>query len=139
MTKPERNAKQQARRRATGNASTQKYEKTPNGFLMRAYSNAKARVSGVQKERAHIYLGLPIMDREAFYAWARDNPDFWRLFRMWTMAGFPMKLTPSLNRIDPRRGYVAGNVEWVTHSVNSSLARKGMDKQLERMAVRASA
>lgn len=121
------------------NAQRREYEKTPNGFLMRAYSNAKARVSGVQKEKAHIYLGLPIMSREEFYAWAWNDPNFWRLYRMWTMAGFPMKLTPSLNRIDPRRGYVAGNVEWVTHSVNSSLARKAMDRQLERMAVSASA
>lgn len=139
MTKEARNASQRDFRKRTKNAASKKYEKTPNGFLMRAYSNAKARVSGVQRERRHIYLGLPIMSRDEFYAWAWNDPNFWRLYRMWTMAGFPMKLTPSLNRIDPRKGYVAGNVEWVTHSVNSSLARKAMHKQLERMAVSASA
>jgi hypothetical protein len=131
----QRAATQRAYRKRTGNAHTRAYEKSPNGFLMRAYRNMLSRVTGVQWRKAHLYKGLPVLPREEFYCWSRNNPDFWRLYRTWCAAGYLRALTPSINRIDTRRGYTPGNMEWVTHSVNSSLANhsRGQREALERL------
>lgn len=139
--KCEYNAKQRESRRKDGDAATKRYEKTPSGFLMRSYRNMQSRVTGVQKKKAHLYFGLPLLEREAFYAWARDSPEFWRLYRRWVFADYDRKLTPTVNRIDPRRGYEEGNMEWVTHSVNSSLASHShrVNASLVRLAERAAA
>ncbi len=131
---PEDKARQRARRKADGNRITKRYEKTPNGFLMRAYRNMQSRVNGVQWKKAHLYKGLSLLPRQEFYAWARDDANFWRLYRQWTAANYERRLTPSVNRIDTRRGYEVDNIEWLTHSVNSSLANhsRGMHT-LERV------
>jgi hypothetical protein len=105
---------------------------------MRAYRNMQSRVTGVQKKKAHLYKGLPILPRQDFYAWAKDNPDFWRLYRRWIAAGYDRKLTPSVNRVDPNKGYTLDNIEWLTHSVNSSLARSQTQLALERVYALAS-
>ena len=97
------------------------YEKTPKGFLMRTYRNMQSRVTGVQKKKAHLYLGLSILSRADFYAWAWDNVEFWRLYKRWAATDFDRKLTPSINRIDTTEGYILGNIEWLTHSANSAL------------------
>lgn len=98
------------------------YEKTPKGFLMRTYRNMQSRVAGIQKKKAHLYKGLAILPRNDFYAWAWDNVDFWRLYKQWAATDFTdRRLTPSINRIDSEKGYTIDNIEWLTHSINSSL------------------
>lgn len=133
-----RNAKQRLTRSKNRNSYTFKYEKSPSGFLMRTYRNMESRVTGVQKEKAHLYLGLSILPREQFYLWARNNVDFWRLYRTWVASGYDRKLTPSINRIDPDQGYDLGNIEWLTHSLNSALARTATTRALERVFALAS-
>lgn len=100
---------------------------------MRSYRNMTSRVTGVQKKKAHLYQGLPILPKADFYTWAKSNPDFWRLYRLWVKSGHMRKLTPSINRIDPDEGYVLGNIEFLTHSLNSSLARHSTDATMQRI------
>lgn len=128
-----KNTWQRDHRRLNGNVETRAYEKTPNGFLMRAYCNMQSRVTGVQKKKAHLYLGLPILPREEFYSWSKDNSDFWRLYRQWVKSNYQRTLTPSVNRVDPDKGYTLDNIEWLTHSVNSALSRHATTKALERV------
>ena len=119
---PEARKKQQEYRKKTGNKCTRKYEKTINGFLMRAYRNMKSRVTGVQKKKAHLYLGKEILPREEFYEWSKNNLDFLKLFKAWAQCSYDRRLCPSVNRKDSRNGYTIDNMEWITHSQNSSLA-----------------
>ena len=112
-------AGQRKRRKATKCWDCKKYEKTPNGFLMRAYRNMLSRTLGLVKP--HLYKGLSILPKEEFYAWSRANLDFWRLYRVWVAAEYARKLSPSINRIDTKKGYEIGNIEWITHSANSAL------------------
>ena len=77
------------------------------------------RAQGLVKP--HLYGGLPILPKEKFYAWSRANLDFWRLYRVWAAAEYDRKLSPSVNRIDTKKGYEIGNIEWITHSANSAL------------------
>jgi hypothetical protein len=96
---------------------------------MRTYRNMQSRVTGVQHLKAHLYLGLPLLDRDTFYTWAWDNPDFWRLYKRWIAADYEHKLTPSINRLDTNSGYVPGNIEWLTHSANSTLGSMSPKRQ----------
>jgi len=101
------------------NRATKKYEKTINGFLMRMYRNMLSRVSGVQKEKYHLYKGLKLLSKEDFYMWAKGNVEFNALFNTWVDSGYARKLTPSVDRINSYEGYFIENMEFVTHSENS--------------------
>jgi hypothetical protein len=110
---------QRIKRKGNGNEITHKYEKTIKGFLMREYRNMESRVTGVQKQKAHLYLGLPLLDRDQFYSWALCQRPFHVLFAIWEESMYERKLTPTVDRIDSSKGYEIGNMEWVTHSENS--------------------
>lgn len=110
---------QRIKRKATGNEITRRYEKTPNGFLMREYRNMQSRVTGIQKKKAHLYLGKELLPRDEFYTWAKSQPAFWNLFKVWEHFGYNQKWTPTVDRIDSSLGYTTDNMEWVTHSENS--------------------
>lgn len=112
-------ARQREYRKKTGNACTKKYEKTKKGFLMRLYRNMQSRVTGIQKKKHHLYKGKDLLPRDHFYEWALSSSRFHELFSVWEESGYDRKLTPSVDRIDSRRGYSIINMEWVTHSENS--------------------
>lgn len=104
-----------------------KYEKGVNGYLMRMYRNMKSRVTGVQKAKFHLYQGKELLPKEEFYSWAKSSEKFYQLFSQYIESGRDRKLAPSVDRIDSSKGYILGNMEWVTHSENS---RRGATKKL---------
>ncbi len=108
-------------RKKTNNACTDKYEKTLKGFLMRKYRNMKSRVIGIQKLKYHLYAGLSILSKNDFYKWSIENKQLSELYKNWKNNNFDIKLCPSVNRIDPKKGYELSNMEWITHSENSRL------------------
>lgn len=116
--------KQREYRRATGNAATLKYERTKKGKLMRTYRNMQSRVTGVLHKKAHLYEGLPILSREAFYAWAQASAEFHRLYDGWVASGYSCGDSPSVDRIDASKGYTLDNMRWLTHRENSSLSSR---------------
>jgi len=120
--KHERKLRWQREQRArTKNRCTKKYEKTPNGFLMRVYRNMLSRVRGIQPRNRELYVGFPILPKEQFYDWALSDSQFVQLFSVWEASRFDRRLTPSIDRINPDRGYESDNIRWLTHSENSSL------------------
>lgn len=124
--------KQREYRRKNGNVVTKRYEKTPKGFLMRTYRNMQSRVSGVQKKKAHLYQSLELLPRELFYQWSLTEGSFYELFNKWEASNYDRKLSPSIDRIDAKKGYTFDNIRWLTHSENSRLGalnRNGNYKQ----------
>lgn len=113
--------RQREYRKATGNAATKKYERTPKGKLMRLYRNMRSRINGVQKSKAHLYAGKSLLSKEEFYDWAESHPDWLKLYSNWVESGFDRKLAPTVDRIDPSKGYELSNMRWLTHSENSRL------------------
>ena len=111
------------------NAPTKKYEKTPKGFLVRKYRNMLSRIVGVQKTKYHLYRNKYILPKEDFYKWALGGDAFWILYKVWISQNYSRKLTPTVDRIDPRRGYELPNMEWITHSENS---RRGGKHKVKR-------
>ena len=112
------NARQRKYRERTGSAATKRYEKTKPGFLMRLYRNMTSRVNGIQKRKAHLYSGKDLLSRAEFYEWAESSGDFHSLFSAWEISGYERKSTPSVDRVDPSKGYTVENMEWVTFSEN---------------------
>jgi len=108
--------------------SYSKYEKTFNGYLMRKYRNMKSRITGIQKKKYHLYEGLEILPVEEFYMWSLSHPDYECLFNKYKESGFEQKLAPSVDRIDSKKGYVMGNMRWITHSENSKLGNISKNK-----------
>lgn len=115
-------------RKSNGNLYTKRYEKTPNGFLMRLYRNMTSRVNGVQKPKHHLYKGKYLLPKLTFYSWAHWHPVFWALWADWVESDYDRKLTPSVDRINSKLGYRPSNMEWVTHSENSR--RGGRNKKV---------
>ena len=89
---------------------------------MYLYGGMRRRVEGRQSKNPERWAGKPILPRETFYEWSKNHPDFLRLFKRWKMSSHDTKLTPSINRMDSDKGYTLDNIEWITHSQNSSLA-----------------
>lgn len=104
----------------TKKASIHEYEKTPQGFLMRLYRNMKSRISGVQKQKHHLYKNKSIITKQEFYEWAKNNNDYPDLFINYVLSDFDRKLAPSVDRIDSEKGYEISNMRFVTMSENSS-------------------
>tara|TARA_R110002167_G_scaffold198805_5_gene401947 strand:+ start:5527 stop:5931 length:405 start_codon:yes stop_codon:yes gene_type:complete len=114
-----KNNRQKELRALNGNAHTFKYERTPNGFLMRKYRNMKSRIEGVQKAKYHLYKGKELLPKEEFYEWSKNDPEFWRRFKLWEESDYERKLSPSVDRINSEKGYSLDNMEWIDHSENS--------------------
>lgn len=113
---------QQERRKRNNYCASKKYEKTINGFLMRAYRNMKSRVVGLVKP--HIYQDLEIISKKEFYKFSIEDKNFIELYAAWKDNNFDRKLSPSVNRINPEKGYTIDNIEWTTHSYNSANTRR---------------
>lgn len=126
QTLEERNKNQRERRKRNNNIYTIKYEKTKSGFLVRLYRNMLSRISGVQRQKYHLYIGCSLLPKDEFYNWANGSDTFHVLFRVWEESDYNRKLTPSVDRIDSSKGYELSNMEWVTHSENS---RRGSSKR----------
>lgn len=118
----DKNEKQRLYRSRTNNAITKKYEKTPNGFLVRLYRNMKSRITGVQVAKFHLYEGKELLAKNDFYEWAKNSPKFYQLFKEYEDSNYDRKLAPSVDRVNSKLGYFIDNMEWVTHSENSRRA-----------------
>lgn len=132
QSREEKNRKQREHRRRTGNIDTYKYEKTPQGFLMRKYRNMESRVRGIQKSKTHLYPNLYLLPRKEFYTWSKNSTEFEELYNHWVNNNYDRKLTPSVDRVDSSKGYELNNMEWVTHSENS---RRGAISQKRKKKI----
>lgn len=91
-------------------------------FLSRCYTKMGRRVKGKDTKRPDLYLGLSILPRDVFITWSKNHPDFLSLYKRWFTNDFDRKLTPTVNRMNSNKGYVLGNIEWMTNSQNCGLA-----------------
>jgi len=121
--------KQREYRKKTRNAITKKYEKTTKGFLMRLYRNMQSRITGVQKQKFHLYQGKELLNREDFYNWSIGNPVFLEMFETYKNSEFDRKLAPTVDRVDSSKGYSLDNMRWLTHSENSRLGSLSSKKK----------
>lgn len=94
------------------------WTQTASGRLSRVYTNMQCRCKTLMQGSPRHY-GLPIISRQQFIEWAESTNEYGLLFAAWALAGFARELVPTVDRKNPKEGYILNNMEWVTQSENS--------------------
>lgn len=84
------------------------------------YAHMKARHEGRSTNRSNA-MGKGLMSQEEFLVWCKDLEnlsEFLNLYFIWASEDFNLYYSPSIDRIDPKGGYVAGNIQWMGFSDN---------------------
>jgi hypothetical protein len=94
------------------------YEKTFEGHLRKRYWNMRRRQKGTGGHRVK-RSWAPLLPQEEFLSWGLASMEYRNLYALWVESGFNRKLTPTVDRKDAKKGYVLGNIQWLTFSQNS--------------------
>jgi hypothetical protein len=95
-----------------------RYRSNIERLLKLKYSGMRRRILGLNKHSN--LVGLELMPLKEFLDWTeKTKKQFMKLFRQWKTAGYPRKLSPSVDRINNKIGYVAGNLQWLTQQQNA--------------------
>lgn len=87
----------------------------------RRYAHMKSRQEGRASHQSNGALGKPICTPQEFEAWCMDFENlqvFLMLYFEWAMNGFNRWDSPSIDRIDPNKGYSLDNLQWLTFAEN---------------------
>ena len=85
------------------------------------YSGMKTRVLGKNTHKSSVE-GKKLLSHKDFLIWCyeRDNMImFLRLYEKWKNGKYARKLCPSIDRINNDKGYILGNLQWITQQQNS--------------------
>jgi hypothetical protein len=132
---PEFKAKKKAYNKAYNQTSEFKADRksrvlTVNGRIGKTYDAMTSRVRGKHKARAHIYEGLSICSREEFMEWAKNDDEFNKRFEDWLESGQQLSMSPSIDRINPEKGYDLDNMQWLTVSENTAKAHEDKARKI---------
>lgn len=86
------------------------YRRTPKGVLTNIYQHIKERCSKYKYE-----LGITLSDVHELYLY---NQKFNLLYNAWVKNGFKFSDKPSIDRIDPYKGYTVENIQILSCSEN---------------------
>lgn len=105
--------------------------RTLRGTLMERYKGMRRRVEGRDKTHVAGSRGKALVSRDEFIAWGLAHPEYLRLHAAWVASGYARHMGPSIDRIDPDKGYTFDNMQWLTTQQNT--AKCGQDKILRLM------
>ena len=89
-------------------------------YFSSKYGRMRSRVKHEKR-----YQGLECMNRQEWDNFlSRTLTKRLQLWCAWATNGYPLKLSPSIDRINPLKGYLPDNVRWITHSQNSILGNR---------------
>lgn len=98
------------------------YHRIFNGYFVGSYSAAKWRTKSKSR-----YIGLELMSKEDWKLFLEDTiEDRKVLWDEYVASGFKLRFAPSLDRIDPTKGYIQNNCRWIRQHENSARNR-GVD------------
>lgn len=94
-------------------------------YLQNLYYHMKERVTNPKKsknmegKKIRHYFKLPICSKQQFLKFAIANKQFDVLFSIYKKSKGLRRLAPSIDRINNNRGYVVGNMQFLTTSDNA--------------------
>jgi len=91
----------------------------PEFYISVRYTELKQRCVHVRNDKYGRYIGKEYCTLEEFKTFTNKDDTFINLFNKWKENKHPFKLAPSIDRIDSSKGYILGNLQWITHSENS--------------------
>jgi hypothetical protein len=71
--------------------------------------------------RPYFVTGKKFLSKKQFMDWAykyKNMQKFMEIYNNWVQFEFSEKLSPSIDRIDSKKSYVIGNLQWLTKSDN---------------------
>lgn len=87
------------------------------------YCSMNRRIKGLTKHSK--LLGKDIISKKEFLDWCIKNKQkFIKIYNYWEKCGYKRKFAPSIDRIDNTKGYIVGNLQWLTQSDNAKKQRK---------------
>jgi len=111
--------KRYTRERDTRAIDMKRYRTNPDRYLKHKYYMMRRRCTHAIKGHQS-YFGRDYLSFEEWMSFCKDtNKEFMQLFSEWQESGFKRALSPSVDRIDNEKGYIIGNLQWVTQSQNS--------------------
>lgn len=103
------------------------YHITKRRIIKTAYRNMKKRVEG--KTNRPNYKGLDILDENDFYSWSINDTEFNRIHDECDFSSTGRANSPSIDRIDPTKGYTIDNMRWLTVSDNNRARHGTLEKK----------
>ena len=86
------------------------------------YAGIKRRCEiGGNDGRKYFVTGTEYLTKQDFVDWVYKKNNFkvfTELYDNWVQSDFNTKLSPSIDRINPKKGYVASNLQWLSKSDN---------------------
>lgn len=94
--------------------------RTLAGYAKCLWFSMKTRVrvdKGYQHRKIHF-------SKSQFLDWLLNNEGYLRLFLIWKAGDFPIKFSPTIDRVDNYRGYSFDNIQILTKSENARKRNK---------------
>jgi len=89
------------------------------------YSTLKSRCT-VQHLKRSTY-GKSFLSKSEWLEWCYKEENYKKfiaIYNEWVQSNFERKLSPSIDRIDNKKGYTVDNIQWLTQSNNSKKYNK---------------
>ena len=99
-------------------ARSARWNRTLDGKIKSAYNSIICRVKTKSRHNAKTYYGLDFCSKQTFYNFSNNNIDLEYLMMKWKESNYDRRYAPSIDRITSSKGYVMGNMEWITLSDN---------------------
>lgn len=84
------------------------------------YAHMKARAEGRSTNKSGSF-GQGLMSQEQFFDWCKNKENldtFVALYYDWFHSDFSLWFSPSIDRIDAKKGYTPDNIQWLRFSDN---------------------
>lgn len=97
---------------------SKRYRESIKRLLQNRYLTMSQRASGKFCKRGS--TGKEIVSKDDFFKWSSSQMNqIMKLHKSWKESGFNRNLAPSIDRIDSKKGYTIGNMQWITCHENT--------------------